>query len=241
MEGGMQTIPELLEDLNTIGHLAVRLQGLTEGMEGDAKNPKMVAATLYARAWGHFCAFTTLWKVEQVLECEILLRSSVEVAICMANVLRRPKEFIAELDEDAAKTIHGQVAAMKDANFEFASAIELEAKEIFGDRKGKVLVWKDLAEKVQANTLYMYHKALSGTAAHVTGISLLRTLSGGDEEKFQENLAQRTLGWMVGTMLTTCLDYSVIIEADDIRRDIQSIIDAVANANGVPEAFEFNG
>lgn len=237
----MQSLKELQEQMNRLGGIGEMLAELTSHIEGRKDDPKIVAATLFARAWTHYCAFGTLIKEGFVLECEIILRSSVEVAICMANVLRRPKEFLAELDADAAHTMRGQVNMMRNGSFDFVEAVAAESKEIFGEEKGKGLVWKDLAEKVKANDLYSYHKALSGTAAHVTGISLLRTLSGDTEKEFQAQLELRTVGWMCGTMLATCLDYSVILGDRDTMFELTSMIDEAAKKNGVVDDVEFNG
>jgi hypothetical protein len=113
----MIELPELYDQVDKLGSIGERLHGLTAGVEGLNTDPKMVAATLYIRAWSHFTAFSTLWRADHKLECEILLRCSVEVAICLVNVLHRPDEFVAELREDAASTLRSQVNMMRKQNY----------------------------------------------------------------------------------------------------------------------------
>lgn len=233
----MIEIPELYEQIDQLGSIGGRLSDLTSGVEGMNNDPKMVAATLYIRAWGHFTAFSTLWRSGHILECDIILRCSVETAICIANVLHRPDEFIEELRADAASTMRGQVHMMRKRNYgDFVDEIATGYKELFGESKGRGLVWSELAEKVNANELYGYHKALSGVAAHVTGISVLRGIASEDGSNYlNEGGKLRTLGWMCATMAATCLNYAAIIGADDLMAETAAVIDSVMKVANIAD------
>jgi len=232
------TLPQLIAQHDKLGAIGEELRTRTVGMEGFSSDPNMVAATVFMRAWSHMTAFSTLWRAGHNLECEIILRCTVETAICMANLQCRPTEFIEELREDSAHTMRGQIKMMQKHKFDFVDEVAAGTNDIFGNVKGKGLNWSDLADKAYVGDLYTYHKAISATAAHVTGISLLRAIDRGvDEPESQVDARERIMGWMCASLLTIFLTYARIQSFDDLILRTAMVANEMMTLAGIPDAF----
>jgi hypothetical protein len=232
-----------------LGEIAVIGNSLGEAtltVEGVGDDPKVISTLLYWRATGHFRTFTMLWHADQILECEIILRSSIEVAICLANLDIRRGAFISELTDDVSATMTGQVKMMRKAQFAFSEAIAADwAQELAS--KGKRLDLEALAKQAGVDDLYAYHRVLSGIAAHITGVSICRHnpfVNAADEETLSDPDAtgdrRRVVLWMLPTMLATLRAHASIIESkthlelvDALLLKLKPDLASYAAANGV--------
>jgi hypothetical protein len=219
-------------DLHKIG---VKLWDQTCQLEGRINDPRMVSARLYGRGWSHARGFNLLWSSNLTTEAEIILRSGVEVAICLANLKARPAEFVADLTSDTAATLAGQIPLWAKAD----QALGVEAKEgasIFGARRsdgskhGK-FDWKTLATDAGRPELYDCHKHLSGNAAHVTGLSLLTSIAdvhNDDPVRRRQDLEDRrghALGMASDALGTAIEAHATIIGANDILTEYGEWVD----------------
>jgi len=221
---------------------------VTEDLLVPSDSPTAMAMTLYARSWSHFRAFTILYKEGLILEAEMILRGSIEVAICLANLEKRGKEFLADLDADLSDTMVGQLKMMQKFGLGFADQIANEwANEIAAN--GKRLNFEKLAGQTNVGDLYVFHRVLSGTASHITGISVTRHLALTDETpEFNRLVAEaaegdrrRAVYWMVLTMTALFQSYATIIESQaalnavsGLLLNLQPALEQYAAANGIP-------
>ncbi|PIB92740.1 DUF5677 domain-containing protein [Caulobacter sp. FWC2] len=207
-------LAEIAEIGNDLGEASLNVQGV-------ADDPAVISTALFWRATSHFRAFTVLWQADQILECEIILRSSIEVAICLANLDARRGDFIADLTNDVSATMNGQVRMMRKAQFGFSEIIAAEwAREL--ESTGKRLDLEVLARQADVADLYTYHRVLSGVAVHITGVSIGRHtpfIDAEEEPSAATETAQadrrRVVLWMLPTMLATLRAHASIIESQE--------------------------
>jgi hypothetical protein len=169
-----------------ISGLASELWAQSREIESLNTDPKMFSIMLFSRLWSNHRGFTVLWNSKLYLEADIVLRSGVETAICIAANFRLKDAFVTLMNQDAAFTILGQIKIHRDnGENELVSDAEqtlrsLQARIPAGAKAAK-LDWKWLAIQGGSPQLYDYHRHLSGVSSHVTGLSVLRGVSGSDE------------------------------------------------------------
>lgn len=169
-----------------ISALAAEIWARSREVEGLNTDPKMFSVTLFSRLWSNHQGFTLLWNNKLYLEADIVLRSGVETAICIAANLKLKETFVALMGQDAAFTIQrqikihresGEMELVRDAEQTLRS---LQSRIPTGAKAAK-LDWKWLAIQGGSPQLYDYHRHLSGVSSHVTGLSVLRGVSGSDD------------------------------------------------------------
>ena len=78
-----------------ISALAAELWATSREIEGLSTDPKMFSIMLFSRLWSNHRGFTVLWNNKLFLEADIVLRSGVETAICIAANLKLKDTFVA--------------------------------------------------------------------------------------------------------------------------------------------------
>lgn len=182
-------------------------------------DPKFLSLALFWRAWNHFHAFTMLWKAELYIDAEIILRSTIETAICLANLNARRMDFTSDLMADLSHTMGGQVKMLRRAQFDFSEEVaEQWAEEL--KTKGARMDLETLAKDGHVDNLYAFHRLLSAYSVHITGMSVGRHCPVGDEddewnktlEATKEADRRRSVVWMLTAMTATLLAHAEIID-----------------------------
>jgi hypothetical protein len=217
-----------LEIYNDISKLGRSLWDISTTIEGLSTDPKMISIMLYKRLWSNQRGYTALWKLNLDLEANIVLRSAVESAICIAANARLKDEFVLLISRDAAATIQGQIKVHRE-NEAFNLVKEGEATLRFlqaklpAGVKPAVLRWKELAEQGGVPQLYSFHRMLSSVSSHVTGMSILRGVTNDSMEADQKEISglerKMHLMMMAGAMLQGARLHSIMIEA---YRDLET-------------------
>lgn len=193
-----------------ISKLGARLWDISTDIEGLNTDPKMYSIMLYKRLWSNQRGYTLLWKNSLFLEANIVLRSAVEAAICIAANARLKEEFVLLMSMDAAATIQGQIKVHRengalDSVKEGEAVLRFLQSKLPDGFKSATLRWKELAEKGGAPQLYLFHKMLSGVSSHVTGLSILRGVTSERMDAGQREINQLErkmhLMMMAGAML----------------------------------------
>lgn len=207
---------------NEISALGLSLWDKTALYKGKNDDPKMFSATLFSRLWSNHKGYTTLWNGRQSLEADIILRSAVETAICIAANFRLRSKFVDLMRRDAAFTIQGQIKMFRDAeDFGMVSQGEAVLRQIMttipSGLKAAKLDWKSLAQTGEVPQLYGFHRMLSGVSSHVTGLSVLRSMTNDNLSKGQfeiDGIERRMhLMMMAGAMLQGSLLHAGMIDA----------------------------
>jgi hypothetical protein len=163
--------------LDDLGDLIARTLAQSTGMFGETHDPSIVSFFLLRRLRGHRDAFATLINAGQYLDSEIIVRAAVETAICLVNLNVRREAFITDLRSDAARTVKGQVPIWYDSDPELGEEARAGIDTLFGatradGTKHTGFAWERLANEAAVPQLYRWYKHLSGTSAHVTGVSI---------------------------------------------------------------------
>lgn len=178
---------------------------------------------LFKRLWSNHRGFTVLWNSELNIESDIVLRSGLEAAICIAANFKLRDDFVCLMHRDAAATLQGQIKWHRDnadsetvRDFE-ATLRNLQARFPAGTKAAK-LDWKSLAEQGGVPQLYGFHRMLSGVSSHVSGLSVLRGVTGEGMAELQVELRGLTrkihLMMMAGATLKGSMLHAGMIEED---------------------------
>jgi hypothetical protein len=217
---------QLVGAFNALGDLTEAIWKSSTAKVGLTTDPRMVSIQLFRRASGHTRAFSLLWGHELIDDSAMMARAMAEVAICVANLKARPLEFVAELKSDAARTVSGQIPIwyQDEAERQKAQAEMRTTFGAYGNNGGRhqSFDWKTLAAQADVTELYDWHKHLSGTAVHVTGLSLMNSPEfAEDDEGHHRWLRQRTkwlvLGMMNFSLARVCRDHAEILAFDEYR------------------------
>lgn len=170
----------LVDDLS---QAAGELWSASEKLEVVNTDPRAVSLMLYRRLWSNHRGFLVLWKVNRSLEASIILRSALEVSICLAANHTMRDDFYQLLLGDLVSTLKNQIKRWREDGFEKLVAdgeeqLRVQAKKVLG--KPCAFNWKALADIGGQQQLYSYHKQLSMVSSHVTGLSLMRGMAGVD-------------------------------------------------------------
>ena len=174
--------PDEMRLYNEINVLGLRLSASTKGLRGSTTDPRMFSAALFSRLRSNHRGYTILWKKRQSLEADIILRSAVETAICIAANHKLRHGFVAMMKQDAAFTIQGQIKTLREGNdadmVRYGEKVLRDMKAAMPQgAKAAKLDWKALAEHGEVPILYRFHRMLSGVSSHVTGLSILRSMT----------------------------------------------------------------
>lgn len=212
---------------DAITALAQTLANFSNGLEGLNTDPRMFSAMLFQRLWSNHRGFTVLWNERRFLEADIILRSGIETAICIAANFRLKDEFVNLMRLDAAHTIMGQIKIRRregdiEGEREAQAMLRTFQDKLPEGKKPAKLDWANLADAGQVSQLYDFHRHLSGVSAHVTGFSILQQVSGdGLEVPWTETQAlqkQRHLMMMAGATLQATWIHAAMIDQPEICR-----------------------
>jgi len=145
--------------------------------------PEGVSTMLYTRLWSNHGAYLTLWKAGHRLEADIILRSAVEAAICLAANKVLGKAFYPLILADLATTLKTRASQFRSAgSTRLAQEAEELRQRLMPRTEGKrgYLNWSVLAEASGHPELYDLHQHLSSSAAHVAAYSMMRGVTGED-------------------------------------------------------------
>ncbi|WP_225205017.1 hypothetical protein [Novosphingobium huizhouense] len=210
-----------------ITNLASVLWTASASVEGLSTSPKMFSVMLFKRLWSNHQGFTVLWKEGRQLEADIILRSAVEAAICIAANFNLKDDFVTLMRQDAIYTALGQIKMHRDdGDFDFVRMAEKGLREMRSklpaEKKAAKLDWKELANAGGVPQLYGFHRHLSGFSSHVTGFSILRDVDNAALRPLQEetkSLARRThLMMMAAATLHGTMIHSGMIDQLEICR-----------------------
>ena len=152
---------------------------------GSNLDPKMFSIMLFKRLWSNHRGYTLLHNNGFFLESDIVLRSGLEAAICIAANYHLRNEFVTLMKQDVAYTILGQIkvhrkAGVSDLVSDSEATLRIIQAQLPEGIKPARLNWQALAEKCKVNQLYGFYRELSGTSSHVTGMSVLRGVVAAD-------------------------------------------------------------
>lgn len=205
-----------------ISHLANWLWEKSTTIEGMTTDPKMFSIMLFKRLWSNHRGYAHLWSNYFQLESDIILRSAIEAAICLAANLHLREEFVLLMRRDAAFTLQGQIKSHRDANDnDMVRGTEEALRPLLAGLpdgvKAAKLNWKALASTGKVPLLYNWHRMLSGVSSHVTGLSILPGISGEGFDDQQEELKNLTrkmhLMMMAGATLQGSMCHAAMIDA----------------------------
>lgn len=235
---------EELALVDEISRLGVDLWDESLKISGLNTDPKMFSIMLFRRLWSHHRGFVLLWNSGLYLEGDIILRAGIEAAICIAANFNLREEFVAMMRQDAAFTVMSQVKLLTaSGEIETAKAGELQLEMLVKGfpegAKAKKLDWSDLAKRGGVPQLYGFHRHLSGTSAHVTGLSVLQDVGGSEEtESLQAELKAHTkrthLMMMVGATLNGALLHGGMI---DCRKSVERAHGLIQQMNEVSKGL----
>ena len=221
---GIDLTPFEISIYNDISKLADTIWSRSEEISGLTTDPKMFSIMLFKRLRSNHRGFTLLWNNNLLLEADIVLRSGIESAICIAANFKLKSDFVTAMREDAAHTLQGQIkihrsngdtSMVRDGE---ALLRELQSKLPAGS-KAKKLEWKKLAKCGDVSQLYDWHKMLSGLSSHVTGFSILRGITNDAISEGQSELRKLTkkmhLMMMAGATLQGTMLHAGMIENDE--------------------------
>lgn len=223
-----------------LGALCARMWEHSTTLSGLSNDPKMVSIQIFKRVYGHARAFSLLWNNRLNLDADIVLRSALEAAICLANLEARRSEFVADLRSDAASTTKGQIPFWFERDARAAADARSQSDELFGRRGASGqqharLDWKSLATGAGLPDLYAFYRHLSGTRAHITGLSMISDtvvvgVDGYEEQVLSLQRLQRenALRMMCGALQISCNRHAVLIDVQYFVDEALTLMDRMA-------------
>ncbi len=227
---------EELAIYDEISRLGASLWDASIKLVGQNRDPKMFSVMLFKRLWSNHRGYTLLHNNAFSLEADIILRSGLEAAICIAANYQLRDEFVVLMRQDTAFTLQGQIKMnreegandlVKDGE---ATLRQLQAEIPEGSKPAR-LQWKTLAEQGKVPQLYSFYRMLSGVSSHVTGMSLLKGVvdkDGGGENVQNElrNLSRKMhLMMMAGATLQGSMLHAGMIGENEHARTARSLVD----------------
>ena len=204
-----------------ISQLGKSLWAKSLEVEGLNTDPKMLSVMLFKRLWSNHRGYTVLWNNALTVESDIVLRSGIEAAICIAANHKLRDDFVLLVRQDAAFTLQGQIKLHRDdGDREMVRHGEAVLRDLLArlpaETKGAKLDWRSLAEQGGVPELYAWHRMLSGVSSHVTGLSLLEGVTGDGMEETGRELRGLTrkmhLMMMAAAMLQGAMLHAGMIE-----------------------------
>lgn len=210
----------LFNETNRLGEALWAKTLRTEGLNSD---PKMVSCTLYKRLWSHHRGYALLYKDGLVVESDTLLRSSIEVAICLCANFHTEGGLWTQLKQDALHTVTSQINQArevddKDLERDGEKARRWLASQMEPNVRARKLEMKTLADDGKVPMLYQFYRGLSGTSSHVTGLSIMRGVVTPDEPTMQEawtDLTKKTHHlWQIAAVLQGSFCHALLLDED---------------------------
>jgi hypothetical protein len=219
-----------------ISRLGVLLWDASLNVVGLNSDPKMFSVMLFKRLWSNHRGYALLHNNAYSLEADIILRSGLEAAICIAANYRLREEFVLLMRRDAAYTLQGQIKVHREGGaLDLVKDCEAGLRQLHAGLpdgvKAARLDWNTLAQKGQVPQLYGFHRMLSGVSSHVTGMSVLLGVVGedGDGTDAQNEIRRRSrkhhLMMMAGATLQGSMLHAGMIGEDELARTAKSLVD----------------
>ena len=234
----MNVPPRLVAVVDRLGSLTNELGARCEGVEVQSDDPFLYSVMLFLRLRTNLRGYMLLWHDGSYLYADILLRSMVECAICLAAISAMGADFIEQLRADAASSLKGAIKVWRDEGFmELVQGGERHLREVFGaasDEASGPLNWKELAEKAGHPRLYNMHRMLSMASAHITGLSLLRMIDDPSEgsaagtNRLNEASGSYNFAAMASTVALACRIQAKVVGTADFDGPLDEI-DTVLN------------
>lgn len=193
-------------------------------ISGLSTDPAMFSIMLFKRLWSNHRGYAHLWTEQFQLESDIILRSALESAICLAANLYLREKFVLLMKGDAAFTLQSQIKSHRDAgDANMVRGTEEALRPLLASLpvgvKAAKLDWKSLAATGKVPMLYSWHRMLSGVSSHVTGLSILTGISGegfDDRQAELKNLTRKMhLMMMAGATLQGSMFHAGMIGAQN--------------------------
>lgn len=227
---------EELSIYNEISALGASLWDASLEVVGLNTDPKMFSIMLFKRLWSNHRGYTLLHNNSLFLEADIVLRSGLEAAICIAANFHLRDAFVVLMRRDVAFTLQGQIKVHREGGATDlvrdgeARLRELQASLPPGTKPAK-LDWSALAQQGHVQRLYGFHRTLSGVSSHVTGMSVLNGVvdadgGGMDEQARYRSLSKKAhLMMMAGATLQGAHMHAQMIENATLAREAQELVD----------------
>ncbi len=227
---------EEFEIYGEISRLGADLWELSKKVVGLNTDPKMFSIMLFKRLWSNHRGYTLLYNNALHLEADIVLRSGLEAAICIAANFHLRDEFIMLMRRDAAYTLQGQIKMNREsADIDLVREAEANLRMLQAEMpqgvKAARLDWHSLSQQGQVPQLYGFHRMLSGVSSHVTGMSILTaaTDADGSGEALQKEYRSLTrkfhLMMMAGATLQASMLHAEMIDEDEYVLKAKKIVD----------------
>ncbi len=146
----LELTPDELAIYDEIGLTAASLWDASKDIEGLNTDPKMFSIVLFKRLWSNHRSFTLLWNNDFFRDGDIILRSGLETAICIAANYNLREDFVRLLRQDAAFSVQSDIK-LNNQNFEEKYILKAEATlkmlldGLPDGTKAAKLDWKTLA------------------------------------------------------------------------------------------------
>lgn len=223
----------LANDQQKVG---AKLWEITKGWQGLNSDPRLFSCQLFYRLWSHIRAFNVLFSNRLTDDGEIILRSAVEVAICFASLKADPQGFVRAIRDDAASTTMGQVPLWTRADPQLGADATANVGVVFGPpvdgKKHRALNFRTLADDAGVERLHDWHKHLSGTAVHVTGLSLMKSVDDELQAEWQSLRRGFSLGMSCAVFQLGMTVHSAFIEARGIGDELTALAERLAALPG---------
>lgn len=219
-----------------VSHLAASLWAASLKVSGSNQDPKMFSIMLFKRLWSNHRGYALLHNNGLSLEADIILRSGLEAAICIAANYQVREDFLVLMRGDVIHTLKGQIKLHRNAG---ANDLVRDSEATLRDfqamfpKEGKAtrLNWEELAKVGKVPQLYDFHRMLSGVSSHVTGMSILKGVidaDGGGQDTQDElrKLSKRFhLMMMAGATLQGSMLHAVMLDDDTHAKKAKSLLD----------------
>jgi len=236
---------EELEIYDEISRLADALWKESVKLEALNRDPKLFSIMLFKRLCSNHRGYTVLHNNNFFLEADIILRSGLESAICIAANFQLRDDFVTLMKSDAAHTILGQIklhreAGAKDLVKDGEATLRFLKAKLPEGMKPNRLNWKTLAQQGKVPQLYEFHRMLSGVSSHVTGMSVLKGIIGADGsgEDAQDELRRISkrmhLMMMAGATLHGSMLHAAMINEEVHAKHALSLLDKMNNIARMP-------
>lgn len=219
-----------------VSHLGASLWSTSLEVVGLNRDPKMFSVMLFKRLWSNHRGYTILHNNSLSLEADIILRSGLEAAICIAANYRLRDDFVNLMLKDVAFTIKGQIKIHRKAGVsDLVKDGEAELRRLVArlpdGTKPARLDWEELADRGLVSQLYGFHRMLSGVSSHVTGMSVLKGVvdadgGGADVQDELSKISKRThLMMMAGATLQGSMLHAAMINDEKHFQSAKSLVD----------------
>lgn len=205
-----------------VSGLGESLWAKSEKVTGRLTDREMLSVLIYRRLWSNHRGFVHLWRNSLPTEADIILLSGLEAAICIAANRKLGSDFGTLLRQNAAFTVMDRIKMHRETNDGGQVA---ENEEILRGltaglpkrAKAARLDYMALASEGGVPGLYEWHRQLSDVSSHVTGVSIIYSVTDETEKVSRMQARWRELSnrmrpmMMCSATLTGSLHHAEVI------------------------------